>query len=425
MGSKITAETVKSAEPRTKRYIIWDAGDGSIKGFGLRVMPSGCRTFFFQYRMPGGRRAKVERCTIGKAGPGLTATIARARAVELREQVARGVNPVAQVRATLDREDAAKAAAALVKNNRAEVLADSYIETLRKRTKPLRSLTQIERLFRHDVVGTPEEPGPWRGKDATRIKRCDVLDLLQGVIDRPAPYLAKQVLSAVRPFFRHVMNKTGRDDNPALEIRLKDLGVAPVPRERHLTSDELCKVWIAANKMPYPWGPFMRLLILTGQRREEVAGIHLSELSGDTWTIPEARAKNRTAHIVHLGSQSIQALADAQRDCGSNFASGYFFTTNGRTSVSGFSKAKADLDTLSGVANWRLHDLRRTFATLSADVLNVDERLLDRALSHKRTILEGTYQKAAHLAARRAALIAWGDYVASLDGENVVRLHVA
>ena len=105
---------------------------------------------------------------------------------------------------------------------------------------------------------------------------------------------------------------------------------------------ELSLIWRAADALGYPFGPFVQLLILTGQRREEVAGMRWSELDRDLtmWTLPRERAKNDEPHQVPIVPWARSILAGLPRIAGSDFV----FTTTGKTSISGYSKAKASLD---------------------------------------------------------------------------------
>ena len=114
--------------------------------------------------------------------------------------------------------------------------------------------------------------------------------------------------------------------------------------------------------MGYPFGAMMKLLLLTGQRRPEVAGMVWSEidLEGKLWTIPKVRSKSKREHIVPLSAPALTVLNEPPLFGDEAFV---FTTTGGRRPVSGFSKAKARANDLSKIENWRLHDLRRTVRT--------------------------------------------------------------
>ena len=171
--------------------------------------------------------------------------------------------------------------------------------------------------------------------------------------------------------------------------------------------------------MGFPFGRIAQLLILTAQRRDEVAGMKWSELDLDRarWIIGKERAKNSKTHIVHLSPQAIALLSKISRQDDVDIV----FTTTGRSAVSGFSKAKAALDARSDVSDWRLHDLRRTAATFMADDLGIAPVVVDRILNHVAGSVRGVaaiYQRGEYLTDREAALGAWGEFVECLVSPN-------
>ena len=216
-------------------------------------------------------------------------------------------------------------------------------------------------------------------------------------------------------------------------------------RERVLTEGELAEIWAAAGTLPYPFGPFYRLAILTLQRREEVAGMAWLEISADrtSWTVPAPRMKNNRPHDVHLSEAARSVLAGLPRLAGATKGGGanYVFTTTGKTPISGYSRAKATLDAAIVVARakaaegtgrkpeklvaWRVHDIRRTGVSHLA-AMGFDSIIVDKLLAHKPAKLKGVasvYQRHDFAAERARALDAWADHVvgASPIG-NVVAL---
>ncbi|NHO55434.1 tyrosine-type recombinase/integrase, partial [Acetobacter estunensis] len=202
-------------------------------------------------------------------------------------------------------------------------------------------------------------------------------------------------------------------------------------RDRVLTDDELRELWTAASRLAYPFGPFIQLLTLTLQRRDEVAGMKWAELDPEMahWTIPAERAKNGRAHIVHLSEPARQILTKLPRqmDPESNGPSPFVFTSNGRTPISGFSKTKTKLEELMTKAarslrknasslattDWRLHDLRRTGVTVMAR-LGIGHHVADRVLNHVQGAIKGVaavYQRHEFLTERAAALDTWARHV--------------
>jgi integrase len=217
------------------------------------------------------------------------------------------------------------------------------------------------------------------------------------------------------------------------------IGTSTESRERVLTDAELAAVWAAAETLPYPFGPFYRMATLTLQRRDEVAGMRWSELSDDfeTWKIPGSRMKNSKAHDVHLSGPAREILRALPRNADNDLV----FTTNGRTPISGFSKAKLMLDAAiekarAGAAAgngtkvttpepWRLHDLRRTGVSTLAR-LGFDSIVVDKLLAHAPAKLAGVaavYQRHDFGKERATALEAWASHVVGRKtGSNVVEL---
>lgn len=198
--------------------------------------------------------------------------------------------------------------------------------------------------------------------------------------------------------------------------------------------------------MAYPFGPFFRLLLLTLQRRTEVAEMRWEEISPDltTWTIPAERTKNNKAHIVHLSEPARHVLAALHRQTNpkTGAISTYVFTNTGRTPISDFSGAKERLEKLieadpaknsSGkevcalpAPGWRLHDLRRTGVTVMAR-LGIGPHVADRVLNHVQGTIKGVaavYQRHEFLKEREIALDRWAVHVlelgegAALDGAS-------
>ena len=153
----------------------------------------------------------------------------------------------------------------------------------------------------------------------------------------------------------------------------------------------------------------MEFLALTAQRREEVAGLRWDEmdLARRVWTIPKARTKNAKAHMVHLSKQALAVLKRADRK------GPVVFTLLGTKPFQDFTHAKRRLDQLSGVTEWRLHDLRRTCVSGMAR-LGVAPHIADKILNHQAGTISGVaavYQRHDFLAERRAALDQWGAHV--------------
>jgi integrase len=268
---------------------------------------------------------------------------------------------------------------------------------------------------------------PLARRDASTIGRRDISAIVDGMADR-APIHANRVLAYLKAFFGWAAGRGYIDDNPAAGISKPSREVA---RDRTPSLDEVAEIWLAAGELGYPFGPIFRLLILTASRRDEVGGMRLEEIDlpadadDGCWVLPAARSKNGCAIRSPLAPLARRTLAQALAD--RNVAGPYAFSTTGETAVSGWSRAKARLDGIirsrrlaqaitEPMPHWRLHDLRRAFATASCDLLQVDPAVADRCLNHVGAATTSTvariYGRSEMYEQRRDALNRWADLVA-------------
>jgi integrase len=209
-----------------------------------------------------------------------------------------------------------------------------FIERHCKQANRPRTIESTERLLRLHVV--PQ----WRGRPVDSITRRDVLDMLDRVIDGGAPIAANRALTATKTFFNWCV---GRD---IISISASPCaGVKPPTaehaRDRVLNDNELSLVWRVADEIGWPFGPMVKMLIVTGARRDEVAKMQWSEidLKSRLWTLPRERVKNDRPHSLPLSPLAISILKSVPRIAGP-----FVFTTNGETASSGFSVAKRRFD---------------------------------------------------------------------------------
>jgi integrase len=406
MGVKLTKRVVEAAEPAASDQYLWDA---EVKGFGLKVTPASRKVFVFQYRM-GGRGVKTERCTIGEFRSPYTVDGARSEAVRLLAEVKAGRNPAEAKRVERRSEP-----------NRARLFGELAAEFVERHAKPnTRDWRKTEYLLRRDVLPF------WSTRPVRGITRQDVIELIDRVADRGARIHANRVLAAVRVLFNWALSRGVIEASPVAGVKAPG---AEMVRERVLSEDELREVWRAADATPYPFGPFFKLLILTAQRRDEVAGMRWSEIDGARalWTIPGERVKNGRAHQVPLTAPAIDILGSIPRVDGSDLV----FTSNGQTAISGFSKAKLRLNNASGVGlterdEWRVHDIRRSVTTFMAE-MGIAPHVVDKLLNHVSGSIRGVaavYNRYGYTDERRRALDAWARRLATIidteRGSNVV-----
>src|SRR5690606_30023842 len=192
------------------------------------------------------------------------------------------------------------------------------------------------------------------------IKKRDIIELLDAIVDRGAPYVANRTYAAISPLFAWAAHRDIIDASPVVWNK-----AAEEARERHFSVDEVKLFWQATEALGHPFQAIFRLLLLTGQRKSEVSEMTEAELDLDKrlWTIAADRTKNRREHVVPLSDAAISILETAPRI---KSEAGLLFTTTGETPPIGFTKpvelCRAKMNELAGetLPRWSLHDLRRT-----------------------------------------------------------------
>lgn len=391
--ARITKQAVDTLQTSPKEMFLWD---DQLRGFGLRSTPNGAKSYVFQYRM-GGREAPARRYTIGRHGSPWTPQSARKEAERIAMLVAQRVDPV-----QADHERRRQAV---------DLAFEAYVETfielyLKKRWKQWPLGAGV--LRREAVAVLKRKPLP-------SIKRSDLAAIWDRLQDRPA--VARLTHATLRKLFRWALSRGDLERSPLEGVE------APPPvaaRDRVLSDDELAAVWSGAEAIGWPFAGLLKLLMLTGQRREEVAGLSWEELdrAGSTWILPAARSKNGKPHLVPLSAPALAVLDEVAG--GDEWpARGLVFSTTGTTPVSGFSKVKRRLDDHLGAAlgepapPWRLHDLRRTVAT-GLQRLGIRFEVTEAVLNHSsgsRSGIAGVYQRYDWALEKRDALTAWGDFI--------------
>lgn len=398
---EITKTAVDRAVKSATTTFLWDTKE---KGFGVRITSNGVRSYVYQYRL-GGREARTRRHTIGKHGSPWTPDTARKEARRLAHLVAAGIDPI-----DADRERRRQAI---------DLAFSSYVDLFHERyLKPnWKRADYAKAMLTHDAVPILQ----W--KPLPEIRRSDLARVFDAMSDRPA--MAKLMHSTLRKLFRWAVGRGDLERSPldgAENIR------AVPARDRVLNDEELALAWAGAAKLGNFYSAFFRLLILTGQRRQEVAGIDWSELShnAQTWTIPSERSKNGLPHEVPLSPEAMAVINSLAGDEAWP-RKGLIFTTTGKTPISGFGKLKQRLDAAMNeimikraadagekehdpVPPWRVHDLRRTVAT-GLQRLEVRFEVTEAVLNHvsgARSGVAGVYQRYDWKHEKREALIAWG-----------------
>jgi integrase len=408
-------------EPGRKDRLLFDT---ECAGLGLRITTKGTKSFLVQWTDPATKR-KV-RQPIGVWGS-ITIEQARAAARARLGDVAKGIDLAAEQRRRREAAEAEKAERALL----LDALFDRWGDLHLSKRSP-RYASEAKRAIKYAFAANLNKP-------AARLARKDVVDLLDGLSRAGKSTVAARTAAYGRSCYTWAIKRGLVPLNPfdALPI-----ATTTGERDRVLNEAELAEVWAAASALPYPFGPFFRLAILTLQRREEVAGMRWSELSADgtLWTIPAERMKNNRPHDVHLSPLARQILeAIPKRD-----KVDLVFTTTGKTPISGYSRAKIALDVAivaarqktaeeagiepSPLVPWRLHDIRRTGVSHLA-ALGFDSIVADKLLAHKPTKLKGVasiYQRHDFAAERKRTLEVWANHVeGQASRKNVVPFRAA
>src|SRR5438067_8662794 len=398
---KLTDLFVERVKPLTRGRLEYF--DASFPGLALRITANGGKSWSMFYRFGG----RLRRFTIG-AYPAIKPAQARREATAALERVRQGFDPAEEKRA---RRDKARPEA----DTFAAVACD-YLERRLRKNNATSTYQEAKRDLEHDAMAK------WRNRPIASITRRDVIELIDGIIARGAEIQANRTLARLRALFNWAIEKDRLSASPVARMKLP---TKERPRDRVLSDDELRWFWSAAEKIKWPFGPLAKLLLLTAQRRDEVAGMEWPELdlTKQLWIIPRHRAKNNRAHEVPLSDAAMPVVRSVPR-IGSRFV----FTTTGETAVSGFSKAKSRLDAAmmdakraelgkaDPIPEWTLHDLRRTAATGMAR-LNFPPHVVDKVLNHVSGTIRGVaavYNRFEYLEDRRAALEAWARYVGNL-----------
>ena len=391
-----TATALRIEDGKKSEARAWD---DKIPGFGVRLRMSGARSWIFQYRI-----GAQQRCITIGAVSAIRAVKAREEAERLYARVKLGGDPQAE-----------KAAATARTGERLGPLFDHYIEHVQERVdagaiSPA-TLTNTKRYLQVHFKSLAR----MHIEDA---KRAEIAQRLTKIKTEGGPIAANRARAALSSFFTWAM-KQGHaatlDANPVTFTAKNE----EQSRDRVLSDAELVRVWNVCDADDY--GLIVRLLILTGQRRGEVAGIERAELNDmqSLWLLPAGRSKNGLPHEIPLSPAVVDILRSARARDNRSLIFG-----DGDGPFSGWSKAKGALDKRIAEATednkplpaWVLHDLRRTCATGMGELgtqPHIIESVLNHISGHKRGVA-GVYNHAAYRKDKREALDRWSEHVLAL-----------
>ncbi|WOH55286.1 integrase family protein [Bradyrhizobium sp. BWC-3-1] len=294
-GQTITKTLVDSLEKRTGEYTIWDA---KLPGFGVRVRPTGAKSFIIVYRAGTGRTAPVRRLTLAAVGK-IAPEVARTEAKILLGTVANGADPAAEKRANRPKRER------LTFDELAQLYLDQYAK-VRKSS------------WKNDEGYLKKARTKWKRRIAAEITDDDVAELLEE-IGGTAPVGANRTQSVLHTLFSWA-KEPGRKHVPANPVADMRRRYQESPRERVLSDDEIKALWWGLDDPALPAGrPIalaLRFILATMVRPGQSAGLLVPELVGFTsddpqYHIPKNRVKKRREVIVPMNGLAISVVREA------------------------------------------------------------------------------------------------------------------
>lgn len=391
----------KLATAPGKRIEIWDS---KVPGFGMRVTPSGTRSFVLMYRVNGHQR----RLTLGQY-PILTLARAREKAITALQQVGDGIDP----NPTKEDQQRHKESQAAYRFD--EAVGSFVTLHCERHNRPVTARDTARILNSYFIA-------PWADRDIREITRIEIVRLLDAIAEDGKPSAANHALSAIRKFFNWCVERGMLDVSPCHGVKkpTKDRS-----RDRVLDDAEIKTIWQAADKAGYPFGPIIKLLLLTAQRRNEVGRMqwHHLDLTQGLWTLPAELTKSNRQHMVPLSPETRRLLASLPRQ-----SKDYVFATrNTGGPFVDFSGGKRLFDQVANVQGWTLHDLRRTAATQMAK-LGTPPHVVERILNHTSGTfggVAGVYNRFQYVPEMREALERWAAQIRHLTSADTVPARLA
>jgi integrase len=432
---KLTAKGIRGAElePGKTDQLFWD---DDIPGFGLRLRAGGSRSWVFQYSIGDKQRrlslgaATAESFTTVRDRDGQVKLGIRDQAAQLHAKVKLGQDPAG------DKTESRKRA-----SDTFDAIAKKYLAAKKQDTRP-GTYTETERhILKHAKT--------LNGLQVAKIARRDIANLVGSIKNNSGPVAANRVRSTLSDFFSWAMSEgiDGIENNPVIGTNKSE----EKSRERVLKDHELRAIWKQAGDDHY--GSIIKLLMLTGQRADEIASLRWSEI-GDVVVeakriteaiklppftisaidIPAERTKNKRPHIVPLSPPAMKILSDQPRRADDDGKLREFVFGIAQRGFSGWSRCKERLDDRikkelgTELPHWTPHDLRRTMSTIMNGDLDVLPHVVEAILNHVssqasgKSGVGGIYNKALYLRERVDALRLWAYHLMAIVEENVIPL---
>jgi integrase len=384
MPRALTDIAIQNLKPRAVRY---EKPDPGARGLRVVVQPSGFKSFAVRYRNAAGRARKLT------LPGGITLAAARKLAADALLEVAQGKDPGTA-------KQVARRTAGARGEDTVTRLADQFIEKHAKRHTRPNSQRATTAAFRNIILPA------WGRRTVHEITRRDVIELLDGiVVDRPL--LANKTRGVLSRFFSWLCERDIIAASPVVGVKPPSKETV---RDRVLDATELVRLWLASDAVGGNAGAYTKLLILTGQRRSEIAGLRWSEVDGDVLALDAGRMKGRQAHVLPLSTQAAAIIAALPRV--DDFVLGRALRWH-------FHHIKRDLDAHMGATpKFVVHDIRRSVASGLAKI-GIAVPVIEKILAHRSGVFKGvtgTYQRHSFLPEMGAAMQRWGDYIEQLVG---------
>ncbi len=393
-------------------------GDLSLPGFGVRVRPTGAPSYVLLKRMPG--ETRPTRVTLGRVD---TLTLAKARdlARDAAVSVKKGVDVNAEKRRELIARKVERDRSREVEEDtgyRPGTFGETAVRYFRQECAGLRRGVEVEAIVRRALLPI------WGDRQIDELRRRDLTAALDPIVGAGKIQAAHKLREVAIRVINWAVDRGNIEVNflASASRGRKRAGILRRTRRDHVLSvDEIRAVWLACEDAGQPFGNLIRLALLLGQRREEIAGMEWSEvdIEAGLWVIPASRYKTRVEHAVPLPASAVELIRSVPRICPR-----YIFSTRPGTRFSGFSKSKGRLDELSGVTGWRIHDLRRTMRTGLAG-LRIAPDIAERVVGHVIGGVRGVYDRHAYADEKREALERWAAHLAGIvhpQPANIVKL---
>jgi integrase len=395
----LTPRFVAVAKPKRNdagEFVRTEYPDAGCPGLYLIVQPSGSRSWAFRFC----RRGKTGKKTLGNADEGgMTLAAARHGAADLRHRLEQGLlPPVTAVTPVTPKMDGG--------GDRIETAIAAFLELHVQRKNRPSSARHVEGILNKIVLPA------WRGRTIGSILRRDVIDLVDSVVAKGYGVRANRTVNVLSKLFNWLMARDILVSSPVTGVERPHKEQI---RTRVLTDEELRALWLACEHEGVH-GQAIRMLILTGGRRDEVGEMRWSEIDEDLWTLPPKRTKNGREHVVPLSAQALALIEARPRfaDCP------FVFSADGKGAPNNWAKVKRRISAKAGVPadTWRLHDLRRTAAS-GMQKLAVSVPVIEKALNHFSGTFRGivgVYQQHDYADEIRVALQKWADHVEEIVG---------